>query len=106
MATLNCVLKELKRWQDTPAIFLVGNHDQIDLGGREHSIFPLAAACPSIKVLDVPTTFAGALWLPYRRDPAELQRAIAEAGNVHAVFAHADVVRRLLSSPLLSSSAA
>ena len=33
-----------------------------------------------------------ALWLPYRKDRAQLKEAIEEAGPVKAVFAHADVV--------------
>jgi len=34
-----------------------------------------------------------ALWLPYRKDRAQLKAAIEDAGPVKAVFAHADVVR-------------
>ena len=66
---------------------------QIDLGGREHSLYPLAAACPNITVIDTPRICGGALWLPYRRDHGELQEAISAAGDCLAIFAHADVVR-------------
>ena len=34
-----------------------------------------------------------ALWLPYRKDRAQLKEAIQDAGDIKAVFAHADVVR-------------
>ena len=34
-----------------------------------------------------------ALWLPYRKDKAQLKEAIEAAGPVKAIFAHADVVR-------------
>ncbi len=34
-----------------------------------------------------------ALWLPYRKDRAQLKEAIEGAGDIKAVFAHADVVR-------------
>ena len=33
-----------------------------------------------------------ALWLPYRKDRAQLKDAIEGAGPIKAVFAHADVV--------------
>lgn len=43
-----------------------------------------------------PTLFLDALWLPYRRDPAVLEAALATAScspvPLRAVFAHADIV--------------
>lgn len=43
-----------------------------------------------------PTLFLDALWLPYRRDPAALEAALAAASDspapLRAVFAHADIV--------------
>ena len=62
------------------------------MGGLEHALTPLAAGSPHIHVLDRPTRYLSALWLPYRRRPEELRAAIAEAGPVDAIFAHADVV--------------
>ena len=55
-------------------------------------MFPLAAACPLMRVIDTPTMFLGALWLPYRRDQSQLQAAISSIAGCKAVFAHADVV--------------
>ena len=58
-------------------------------------MFPLAAACPWMHVIDVPTKLLNALWLPYRKSHDELQAAIRASGNCKAVFAHADVVSPL-----------
>ena len=77
-------------------------HDvQITIGGLEHGLTPLAEACPAVHVIERPTEFLGALWLPYRRQRAELEQALRAAGPAKAVFAHADVVR----APARSSSA-
>ena len=65
---------------------------QITIGGLEHGLTPLAEACPAMHVIERPTEFLGALWLPYRRQRAELERALRAAGPAKAVFAHADVV--------------
>ena len=43
-------------------------------------------------VIERPTEFLGALWLPYRRQRAELEQALQAAGPAQAIFAHADVV--------------
>lgn len=71
---------------------LVGNHDQISVGGLAHALKPLAAACSAIQVLEVPTLYNGSLWLPYRKDHTEIKEALEAAGVLKAVFAHADVV--------------
>ncbi len=64
---------------------------------------PLAEACPAIHVIEQPTQFLGALWLPYRRQRAELEAALQAAGPAKAIFAHADVVspQHLHSAPFL-----
>lgn len=50
-------------------LLLVGNHDQVDLGGESHALEPLAAAAPTLcHVFDTPAVWRGALWLPYRCD--------------------------------------
>ena len=66
---------------------------KVTLGGLEHGLKPIAAACPSVHVIEEPTLFLDALWLPYRREHGPLEQAIQEAGPVKAVFGHADVVR-------------
>eukprot|EP00887_Chlorella_sp_A99_P004143 scaffold23.g4143.t1 len=111
---LNDVVTALAAWQQ-PMLMLAGNHDQVSLGGLTHSLTALAAANPRIHAFDAPAAFLGALWLPYRRDPAQLEAAIAAALGpgggldavaggggeareaVRAVFAHADVVGALMN---------
>jgi hypothetical protein len=80
---------------------LVGNHEQVTLGGLIHGLTPIAAAAPDkIHVFDGPAVYAGALWLPYRRDPNEIAAALkaAKGGisqpvgeSLSAIFAHVDV---------------
>lgn len=99
---LNAVLEEMARWRDIPLLMLVGNHDQVTAGGEEHSLEAVAAAAAAAgspaHVFERPALFLGALWLPYRRDPAELSAAIAEAAAAaesdppSVVFAHTDVI--------------
>ncbi|KAG1672698.1 hypothetical protein FOA52_005175 [Chlamydomonas sp. UWO 241] len=93
---LNAVLAELAAWT-RPLLMLVGNHDQVDLGGHLHALTPLQLAFPArIHVFSAPALWGGALWMPYRRDHGTLRGAIAGAaaaarGGVDAVFCHADV---------------
>jgi hypothetical protein len=101
VAPLNAVLTLLAEEWDVPTLMLVGNHDQATPSGREHALTPLAAARPdAVHVFDEPALYAGALWLPYRRDARILAAALAAAaadeetrqsGGLRAVFAHADV---------------
>ncbi|KAK9830414.1 hypothetical protein WJX72_011641 [[Myrmecia] bisecta] len=93
---LNSVLREFKDWTQ-PTLMLVGNHDQVNVGGTSHALTPLAAACPAVHILEEPTLFLDALWLPYRRDKADLEAAVAAAGPVKAVFAHADVLGAMMN---------
>ncbi len=48
------------------------------------------AVCDTVYIGDA---CRDALWLPYRKDRAQLKEAIEGAGDIKAVFAHADVVR-------------
>ena len=96
MEPLNQVLGLVATWTQ-PCLFLVGNHDQVDLGGSRHSLFPLQCARPDlIHIFDSPGFFRGALWLPYRRDKALIQDAVNAASTnpdlqLKAIMAHADV---------------
>ncbi|GLI58613.1 hypothetical protein VaNZ11_000347 [Volvox africanus] len=107
---LNQVLQEMSSWS-CPVLMLVGNHDQVDLGGLQHGLTPLELACPHVHVFDEPTLWQGALWLPYRREASVIERAImqavaaaaeeedgvpggegkAAAPPLNAIFLHADV---------------
>ena len=70
-----------------------GARPQVTLSGLEHGLTPIAEACPAVHVFDRPALCLDALWLPYRRDPAELEACVRSAGPVKAIFGHADVVR-------------
>lgn len=53
---LNAILHEFESWRQ-PTLMLVGNHDQVSVGGLDHALQPLAAACSAIHILDVPTLY-------------------------------------------------
>ncbi|KAL3150757.1 hypothetical protein ABBQ32_000532 [Trebouxia sp. C0010 RCD-2024] len=93
---LNAVLREIETWRQ-PTLMLVGNHDQVSVGGLDHALHPLAAACSAIQILEEPTLYRDALWLPYRKDRDQLKKAIAAAGAVKAIFAHADVMGAMMN---------
>ncbi|KAA6423047.1 MAG: hypothetical protein FRX49_07035 [Trebouxia sp. A1-2] len=93
---LNAILREFESWRQ-PTLMLVGNHDQVSVGGLDHALQPLAAACSAIHIVDVPTLYRDALWLPYRKDRAQLKEAIQDAGDIKAVFAHADVMGAMMN---------
>ena len=57
-------------------------------GGLEHSLTPLAAACPAIHIFDTPTRWLDALWLPYRRHNADLEAAVRAANKPDALSGH------------------
>ena len=93
---LNALVRLFASEWDVPTLMLVGNHDQVTLGGLTHGLTPLAAAAPHhIHVFDGPALFAGALWLPYRRNSDELIAAVAAAmaseTPPQAIFAHVDI---------------
>lgn len=95
--TLNATLCALRAWTQ-PLLMLVGNHDQVSLGGEEHALTPLSACSERVHVFERPTLWNGALWLPYRAGKEGLVSALEHARGqgssttpVHAMFAHADV---------------
>ena len=93
-------LDAVRAWT-VPAVMIPGNHDQVTAGGETHALAPLAAANPKfVRVISRPALWRGALWLPYRRDPAALRDAVAEAKRLatlttehdfDAIMCHADV---------------
>eukprot|EP00236_Picocystis_salinarum_P001690 CAMPEP_0183827234 /NCGR_PEP_ID=MMETSP0807_2-20130328/2138_1 /TAXON_ID=88271 /ORGANISM="Picocystis salinarum, Strain CCMP1897" /LENGTH=1066 /DNA_ID=CAMNT_0026072391 /DNA_START=63 /DNA_END=3263 /DNA_ORIENTATION=- len=88
---LNEVLDVFRSWT-CPTIMISGNHDQVNIGGDVHALKPIEAASDFIKVIDQPTHFLGALFLPYRRNGGEIQESINSAARPKAIFAHVDVV--------------
>jgi len=94
---LNACLDALSEWE-TPVILLPGNHDQVSLGGLEHALTPLAFALrragpKQCVVIDKPSIFLGALWVPYMRDQDALAEVLRspQALEASAVFCHAEV---------------
>ncbi len=53
---LNAILREFESWRQ-PTLMLVGNHDQVSVGGLDHALQPLAAACSAIHIVDVPILY-------------------------------------------------
>ena len=97
VAVLNPVLSALSQWTQ-PVVLLPGNHDQVTLGGDVHALTPLQFALqrshPSqCVVIESPSMFLGALWVPYLRDPSKLEAVLAsqEARTAAAIFCHTDV---------------
>ena len=58
---LNAVLREIETWRQ-PTLMLVGNHDQVSVGGLDHALHPLAAACSVIQILEEPTLYRYAMF--------------------------------------------
>lgn len=56
---LNAVLREIETWRQ-PTLMLVGNHDQVSIGGLDHALHPLAAACSAIHILEEPILYRSA----------------------------------------------
>ncbi|XP_073389591.1 uncharacterized protein [Physcomitrium patens] len=93
---LNMAIMELRVWQ-CPAIFIPGNHDQVNLEGSVHALQVLEAANPYIKVISNPVEYLGALWLPFRRDHLLIEQAVQQHGQINAIFAHLDIVGAFLN---------
>ena len=94
---LNKVLAELATWTQ-PVIMIPGNHDQLTLGGDVHALTPLSFALrrshpQQAIVVERPSLFLGALFVPYLRDSNLLASVLrsSAAAQASAVFVHADV---------------
>ena len=97
-APLNAVIDVLRHWTQ-PTIWLPGNHDQVDLGGLEHGIAPLAACNPLFTCIDEPEVDGGALWVPYRRRSSEVVECIAAHPGL-PVFCHIDVIGAFMNDAI------
>jgi hypothetical protein len=102
---LNRVLKVLRSWTQ-PVILIPGNHDQVTLGGNIHSLEPLVYAFPNDQAILIsePTICLGALWIPYRRDPALMKSVLAAVKlheNINMIFCHADVKGAFMNDNML-----
>ena len=87
---LNRLHEEFVRFQEAEITLLIlpGNHDQIDvLGANALEVFE---AFDHVNVFTEPAVVDGILWMPYRRDPLEVQHALdwARKQKIKNVFAH------------------
>mmetsp|Transcript_14510 Transcript_14510/g.21180 ORF Transcript_14510/g.21180 Transcript_14510/m.21180 type:complete len:559 (-) Transcript_14510:19-1695(-) len=91
---LNLVLEEFSRWTQ-PMIMISGNHDQVSFDGEVNALEPIALASGKdrVMVFSKPTLFLDALWVPFRRNEAELQKALdsKHAASAKAIFCHIDI---------------
>lgn len=90
---LNRVYAELKLWHaaDIRLAMIPGNHDQVDVVGR--NALEVFEAFPNIAVLTDPgelPTVPGVFWIPFRRSPDEVKVALdqARAAECPIICAH------------------
>jgi DNA repair exonuclease SbcCD ATPase subunit/DNA repair exonuclease SbcCD nuclease subunit len=111
---LNAVLSHFKSVWTVPMVLIPGNHDQVTLGGHDHSLTPLENAyrvnvnnatvvdsseaatsttLPGPLIFSHPTMFANALFVPHIRDNAVMESVLQSdlAKQASALFVHADV---------------
>lgn len=74
---LNGVLDEFRRWGEAGIYLhmLPGNHDQYEIRGR--NALEVFGELDNVMVYTKPTWTGDGLWLPYRKDPADIQTALA-----------------------------
>jgi DNA repair exonuclease SbcCD nuclease subunit len=90
---LSEIMAAFNSWRQ-PMLMLVGNHDQVTLGGTVHALAPFALSSNErFFVFDEPTLFRDSLWLPYRKEHDKLFEAVQSApGPLNAIFGHLDIV--------------
>jgi len=73
----NSVMDEFKRWGQAGIYLriLPGNHDQYDVSGR--NVLELFGHLPSVQVYSQPTWDLHGLWVPYRKNPADMLNALS-----------------------------
>ncbi|GJQ09957.1 hypothetical protein GpartN1_g1748.t1 [Galdieria partita] len=94
---LNAAMEELQRWRQ-PLILIPGNHDQVSYDGTVHSLLPIRVSLKhSVALLmDQPSIFMGALWIPFIRESRLLTKVISSIASplwsqLEAVFCHTDI---------------
>ncbi|CAM9298178.1 unnamed protein product [Scytosiphon promiscuus] len=102
------VMKRLATWT-RPVVMIPGNHDQVTLGGGVHSLTPLQFAFTDPKqalVLSEPTLFLDALWIPHRRNNADMEALLGseEARGARAIFCHVDIKGAAMNDGVSSNS--
>jgi DNA repair exonuclease SbcCD nuclease subunit len=98
-----------------------GNHDQVTLGGTEHSLTPLQNAyhlsaspknaggairnIPGILIFSEPTKFLDALFVPHIRDIGSMQSILQSkiSASSSGIFVHADVTGAYMNDLITST---
>jgi DNA repair exonuclease SbcCD nuclease subunit len=85
------VLDELRRWAEKKVVarLLVGNHDQVDVAGR--NALEVFSDLPNVWVYLNPVLDYDFVWLPYRRDTSAYDPAIPYTAG-RTIFLHQSVV--------------
>ena len=96
---LNAMIDVMADWTQ-PTVLVPGNHDQVDLGGLEHSLTAIAAAVPNAWCIDEPSMLGTAIVIPYRRDADEVIGAIEAHPEAVAVLCHIDVVGAFMNQAI------
>jgi len=109
---LNAILRAFRSWQ-VPMIMIPGNHDQITLGGQNHSLTPFENAyrvdgdnIPGPLILSHPTIFQKALFIPHIRDMNIMKSIVQsnEAEKSSAMFVHAEIKGALMNDMMVSTN--
>ena len=101
------ILNELMRFfaneWTVPMVMIPGNHDYFDASETEHGLTPFKYASKYITVLDEPTVLENRLWVPWRRDNAELETILAQNTGVECIFGHFDIIGFKLNASRVST---
>jgi len=101
------ILNELMRFfaneWTVPMVMIPGNHDYFDASETEHGLTPFKYASKYITVLDEPTVLENRLWVPWRRDNAELETILAKNTGVECIFGHFDIIGFKLNASRVST---
>lgn len=100
---LNTLLRFFETEWKVPMIMIPGNHDYFDASETEHGLTPFKYASKFIQVLDQPTLMNNALWVPWRRDHAELKRIIDLHPTCQVIFGHFDIIGFKLNATRVST---
>jgi hypothetical protein len=63
---------------------LPGNHDQINVAGE--NALDVFGGLPHVKVYSIPQWDGDGLWIPYRQDPKDIEKALATPGGSKGVL--------------------
>jgi len=82
----NALKDEFQKWVSAgiELRILPGNHDQYEVSGR--NVLELFGHIPGVRVYSEPVWDAYGLWVPYRKDPAEILKALTLLGPTDGPF--------------------